>query len=72
MASQKRYQGNSEGLKVLKKAVKYIIFVVFVKKSGRSEEILMKSSERKSLKKHVKYCSFVKVGSAKGVKHIGF
>ena len=30
MASQKRFQGNSEGLKVRKKNVKYSIFVVFV------------------------------------------
>ena len=51
MASQKRFQGNSEGLKVLKKVVKYTTFVISVKNEGSAEEIRVKSRERTSSQK---------------------
>ena len=73
MASQKRFQGNSEGLKVLKKIVKYTTFVIFVtneRSLGRNSSEIERAKKQST--KHVKYSSFVKVGSAKGVKHTGF
>ena len=49
---QKNFEGNSEGFKVLKKVVKYISFVIFVKNErsvGRnSSEIERANKESKS------------------------
>ena len=51
MASQKRFQRNLDGCKVLKEDVKYNIFMIFVKNERSVGRILVKSRERKSTQK---------------------
>ena len=58
MASQKRFQRNSEGLKVLKKVIKYTTFVIFMKNERSVEQIEVKSRERKSSQKAYKLKQF--------------
>ena len=52
------FKGNSEGLKVLKEAVKYTIFVIFVKNEGSIEENREKSREPESNQKAYKLHQF--------------
>ena len=51
MASQKRFQGNSESLKALQKAIKYTTFVIFVK---NERSVGRNSSELERAKKYAK------------------
>ena len=60
-------------MKVRRKIVKYSIFVIFVtneRSLGRNSSEIERPN--KYLKKHKNYTSFVKVGSAKGVKNMSF
>ena len=57
----------------IQKGVKYTTFVIFVKNErsvGRNSSEIERAN--KVVKKHINYSSFVKVGSAKGVKDISF